>query len=87
MSGYHLGKIEKGHLGLSSKIREELDELQVAERQNCVVMAMLEASDIYGALRWWAKRHNLTMRDLEIMSDITEHAFISGKRKSKHDDD
>lgn len=81
MAGYHISPITDGALGLSSKIREELDELQDAEKQDCVIMAVMEASDIYGALKWWAKRHHLTMEDLRIMNDITERAFTSGERK------
>lgn len=34
MSGYHIVTIQKGDLGESSKIQEELDELKDAENQD-----------------------------------------------------
>jgi phosphoribosyl-ATP pyrophosphohydrolase len=72
---YHISNIKKGELGYASKIREELDELVDAEAQGSRIMAMLEASDLYGALEAWAHRNNLSMHDLAVMSDITKKAI------------
>jgi hypothetical protein len=79
--GYHLSEIKKGELGKSSKIQEELDELVDAETQNNKIMAMVELSDLYGALEAVAQAYGLSMQDLKIMSDATKRAFHSGARK------
>jgi hypothetical protein len=81
MNGYHLSKIEKGTLGSSSKIKEELDELLDAEVQCSKIMILLEASDLYGALEAYIMRFGMTMEDLAKMSEITARAFSSGERK------
>lgn len=43
-------------------------------------MAELELADIYGALEAVAESHNLTMKDLKKMSNLTKRAFKSGSR-------
>lgn len=78
---YHLVEIKKGVLGKSSKIQEELDELIDAENQNNRIMAMVELSDLYGALEALAQSYNLNMEDLRTMSEATKRAFNSGHRK------
>lgn len=80
--GYHITKIDKGILGEFSKIREELEEALDAQVQNCVIMELVELSDMYGAIEAYIqKRYNITMNDLKIMSDITKRAFKNGRRK------
>ncbi len=81
MPGYHLIQIKKGVIGKTSKIREELEELEDAEMQGCRIMALMEASDLYGALRRWAEANGSTMDELRMMNDITRRAFDSGARK------
>ena len=78
--GYHKRKIEKGVLGESSKIREELEELQDAEQQGVKILIYCELADLYGALRECAARHGMSMRHLEQMADLTESAFKDGER-------
>jgi hypothetical protein len=78
---YHISAIRKGKLGKSSKIQEELDELIDSEMQGNKIMAMLELSDIYGALEAVAEEYGLTIEDLKIMSEATKRAFVSGTRK------
>lgn len=79
--GYHLKNIEKGTFGSFSKIREELEEAEDAIEQKSVIMELTELSDLYGAIQEYIKReHNLTMEDLRIMSDITQRAFVNGRR-------
>lgn len=78
---YHLKKIKKGKLGKISKVQEEVKEYKDALKQKCKIMAELELADIYGALEAVAKSHNLTMKDLKKMSELTKRAFKSGDRK------
>ncbi len=80
--GYHLASIPKGTLGSPSKIVEEALELLDAYNQDSKIMAAVELSDLYGAIRrYMAREHpDLTFADLSIMSDITERAFRNGRR-------
>ena len=78
--GYHTVKIQKGVLGQSSKIQEELDELKDAEKQGVKILIACELADLYGALRAVAETHGLTMKDLEQMIDLTAAAFREGER-------
>ena len=78
--GYHLKEIIKGELGTISKLKEEIEEFEDALAQDCKLMAMVELSDIYGALEALAETYNLTMQDLAVFSDITKRAFINGVR-------
>lgn len=65
--GYHITKIEKGKLGESSKIQEELDELKDAEKQGVKIMGLVECSDIYGALEEYLNKYfpQISMNDLK----------------------
>lgn len=78
--GYHRVKIKKGVLGEISKIQEEVDELKDAEAQGVRIMIMCELADIFGALRVYAKKYGLKMRDLHAMSKLTRNAFEKGER-------
>ena len=80
--GYHKAVIKKGIVGELSKIREELDEVQDAMDQNASIMALVELSDVYGALECYLVRNfrGFTMNDLKIMSDLTKSAFRDGER-------
>lgn len=80
--GYHLTKIEKGILGQSSKLLEEVNELIDAESQNCKIMALVELADLYGAIKSYLQQNfpGISMEDLQKMSAITERAFINGRR-------
>jgi hypothetical protein len=44
-------------------------------------MQFLELADIYGALEAVAEEYDLTMNDLQKMSDVTKSAFKDGSRK------
>ena len=74
--------IPKGEIGESSKILEEVLELQDAEEQECKVMALVELSDLVGAVALYLERHHpsTSIDDLIIMSQITRRAFASGRR-------
>lgn len=81
--GYHLKKIKKGELGESSKILEEVLELQDAEEQGVKVMQLAELADIVGAVKFYLQRHfkDVFLTDLEKMADVTWRAFENGRRK------
>lgn len=79
--GYHLAPMMKGVLGESSKIREELIELEDAEMQESKIMALVELSDLYGAVEAYAERRGFKIEDVKKMSDITRRAFRNGVRK------
>ena len=78
---YHKKEIKKGVLGKISKVQEEVDEYIDAKEQGIYIMELLELSDIYGALESLARSYNLTMHDLQKMSDATKEAFKDGTRK------
>lgn len=80
--GYHLTDIPKGVIGESSKIMEELLELQDAEKQECKIMALVELSDLIGAVKHYLERHHpgIDLYDLETMALITKRAFDNGRR-------
>lgn len=79
--GYHIIKIPKGVVGNFSKIEEEFLELKDAISQGAKIMELVELSDLYGAIEIYInEKHNLTMKDLQIMSDITRRVFKHGYR-------
>lgn len=83
--GYHLHSIRRGTLGETSKIREELDELDDAMEQGVAIMAMVEVSDLYGAIEAFVARHfpGLSMGDVARMAAVTRRAFGSGARPGR----
>lgn len=80
--GYHIRTIKKQQVGTIEKVLEEVEEYQDAMEQGCKIMALVELSDIYGALQLVADKHNVTMDDLKSMANITRRAFEDGSRKS-----
>lgn len=80
--GYHLSFIEKGRVGESSKLLEEVLELQDAEAQNSKVMALVELSDLVGAIEHYLEQHHpdTKLEDLVTMAHITRRAFDNGRR-------
>ncbi len=74
--------IPKGIIGESSKILEEVLELQDAEEQDAVIMALVELSDVVGAIELYlANRYPIiSLDDLITMSHITQRAFKNGRR-------
>lgn len=81
--GYHITQIPKGVIGSSSKILEEVLELIDAEKQDCKIMSLIELTDLVGAIKAYLEKHapNITLKDLETMSNITVRAFKNGFRK------
>ena len=79
--GYHLREIEKGVLGEYTKIEEEFDEFHEALEQDNKLMAMLELSDMIGAIEAYVEKRGMTLDDLIKMKDATKRAFQTGHRK------
>lgn len=81
-SGYHFEIIPKYEIGTAGKIFEEMSEFHDALLQNNKIMALVELSDLYGAIQLYLKKnyHNITMEDLNKMNEITQNAFINGRR-------
>jgi arginyl-tRNA synthetase len=48
--GYHVNVIDKGVYGQFSKVAEEFQEVQDAWEQDCSIMALVELSDMLGAM-------------------------------------
>ena len=81
---YHKRKIERGVYGGDSKIREEYEEFQDALDQSNPVMALVELSDLIGAIEGYTvANYNITLADLLEMKNATQRAFESGHRKSR----
>lgn len=82
--GYHLASsvIRSGELGEISQIQEELDELTDAMQQGCRIMALLELSDILGAMELFLEKNfpGFTIDDIRSMQLITRRAFENGAR-------
>lgn len=85
-TSYHLRKIKiEGVYGQISKVYEELDEYEEAMEQGNRIMALLELSDVFGALEAVVISHGFNMQDITRMSSATKRAFGSGHRKSKNE--
>lgn len=83
VKGYHINVIHKGDYGESSKIMEEVLELQDAEEQGARIMVLCELSDIIGAIDGYLAKHypDTTIADLQTMAGLTRRAFRNGVRK------
>lgn len=80
--GYHLREIAKGAVGEPSKIFEEVEEFADALEQGVELMALIELSDLVGAVEAYLAKHHtsLKLEDLRAMSDVTKRAFVNGRR-------
>jgi hypothetical protein len=83
--GYHIADITRGVFGHASKVFEEVDEFADALEQGVAVMALVELSDLIGAIRGYLANHHpsITLDDLITMSDVTTRVFKSGHRESR----
>lgn len=79
---YHKKAIDKGVLGYSSKIQEELDELKDAEEQGARILILNELADLYGALDAYVRYQFpwICMDDIIKMAEMTKSAFEDGTR-------
>ena len=80
--GYSEAAIPRGVFGELSKIREEYEEIRDAMAQSAKIMALVELSDMYGAMEGFLARNfpGMTMEDVVRMSAITHRAFENGYR-------
>lgn len=79
---YHLRPIIiKGKYGDLSKVYEELDELAESLEQNNRILALVELSDLYGAIEALAETLGTNIIEIAKMSDATKRSFKSGERK------
>jgi hypothetical protein len=84
MAGYHLRDIKRGVFGEASKITEEHEEFIESLEQKNPIMALVELSDLIGAIEGYAiKHHNVTLEDLLVLKDATKRAFNDGVRIAK----
>jgi N-acyl-D-aspartate/D-glutamate deacylase len=83
--GYHKAAIARGVFGEDSKIYEEIDEFADALDQNVQIMALVELSDVIGAIEGWLVKHHptVTLADLAAMAAVTRRAFESGGRENR----
>lgn len=79
--GYHRRVIPKGQLGNASKITEEYEEFIDACDQGNKVMALIELSDLLGAIDAYVRNWNMDISDLLEMTEATQRAFRTGRRK------
>lgn len=80
--GYHLTNIPRGEFGEPSKIFEEIAEFSDALYQDSKVMALVELSDVIGAIKGYLAKHHpsISLADLLTMANITNRVFESGYR-------
>ena len=81
---YHIKHIPKGELGEFSKIMEEVLELGDAIDQNNKVMALVELSDLIGAIELYALKQfngSVSLDDLLRMKETTQRVFRDGTRR------
>ena len=83
--GYHIKDIFPGKFGEVGKIQEELEELKDAMEQGIKLMALMEVSDLYGAIEGFLEKHfpGVSMDDIRCMSYVTQRAFKNGFRQAK----
>lgn len=83
--GYHKREIKKGTVGEKTKIYEELDEFYESLEQNNPVMALVELSDLLGAVEMYLEKYHpsITLEDLTTMARTTRGAFEDGTRKAR----
>lgn len=80
--GYHVSEIKKGVLGEDSKIFEEIEEFRDALEQDVKIMALVELSDLIGAIEAYLEKNHpsISIEDLIKMKNVTRRAFKNGKR-------
>lgn len=90
MAGYHIKFINKGVLGLFSKIEEEFNEFKDAHEQQSTVMELVELSDIIGATIAFYRNNNKDSRWVNVhevlikenSSNIVDYEYLVTKFES-----
>lgn len=84
MAGYHLREIKRGIFGEASKITEEHEEFLESLEQKNPIMALVELSDMIGAIEAYVEQHHkITLDELINMKNATQRAFRLGTRSIK----
>lgn len=78
--GYSNSPIKKEQNGTVGKLKEEFEEYIDAVKQGNILMALVELSDLLGAIDSYANRYNMDLDKLIKMSKTTQRAFKEGKR-------
>jgi len=80
--GYHKREIKKGVVGEKTKIYEELDEFYESLEQDNPIMALVELSDLVGAVEMYLEKYHpsIKLEDLVTMARTTRGAFEDGTR-------
>ena len=60
---YHVTEITKGIIGEWSKVIEEIEEYRDALLQECKIMAIIELSDLYGAIDAYLYNENTNFEE------------------------
>lgn len=80
MSGYHIMPIPRGIYGKANKVEEEYLEFLDAHNQQNRLMALIELSDLIGAIEGYAEANGSSLNDLLKMLEATKRAFNDGTR-------
>ena len=80
--GYHKINIMKHSYASPFKLVEESLEFVDAIAQGNRIMASVELSDLFGAIKRQASLLNLTIEDLDKMSSTTERVFENKRRSN-----
>jgi hypothetical protein len=76
--GYHVNVIDKGVYGQFSKVAEEFQEVQDAWEQNCSIMALVELSDLLGAMEaFYPNLH----KHIKQASELLLHRVVQNKHE------
>lgn len=80
--GYHNKQIKKGRFGEISKIEEEFEEFKDAVEQANPIMALMELSDLIGAIEAYLEHYypSIGLLHLITMKKATKRAFEDGTR-------
>lgn len=86
LAGYHVDVIPKEPIGTAEKVMEEALELVDACKQSNPVMALVEMSDLIGAIQLLLEAKvgkSVSIDDLITMANTTRRAFESNRRPSR----
>lgn len=81
--GYHAVKFPKGTPGEADKILEETAEFLDAHLRGKKIMALVELSDLVGAIEAYLEREygdKVVLADILAMSSLTRQSFRVGER-------
>lgn len=81
LPGYHLTEIKKGINGTVSKIEEEIFELVDALDQKAKIMALIELSDLVGAIELYCKKEEINFylpffADIDVLYEVNIPDFL-----------